>query len=94
MTDSVVPTVTSLVVTLVIAGATDPVRLGMQLLGGRVTAAGVGDASDALIALENLLGVLNRDDDGDWFIRAEAADKVEAADRVVALMRGGAGCPE
>lgn len=89
MSHSVVPPV----VTLVVKGATAPVRLGMPLLGGRVAAAGVGDVSDALEALESLLGVLNRDKDGGWFICREAAAEVEAADRAVALMRGGMEVP-
>ncbi|WP_323615222.1 hypothetical protein [Pseudomonas putida] len=30
-------------VTIVVANPVDPIRLGMQIVGGRVTAAGIGD---------------------------------------------------
>jgi len=50
-------------VTIVVANPVDPIRLGMQVVGGRVTAAGIGDycaytelmeaAQELVLLLEN-----------------------------------------
>jgi len=42
------------------------------------------NAHDALVAaLEGLLSVLNPDDDGDWFICAEAGSAIDAANAAI-----------